>query len=180
METAIGISSEQETLAAARDGDRDALASLYREHSEMVYGAALGLLKNPVDAEDVLQDVFVGLPEALDTFEGRGSFEGWLKRIAVRTALMKLRRRSGREETSLEDAPPVRSAEASPEATLSRIDLRRALEHLSEALHKVFVLHEVLGYTHDECAEMLGISTSASQVRLHRARKQLRTILETE
>lgn len=168
--------AENGTLAvAAAAGQRDALGELYRRHRAAVHRVAYSITGSLHDAEDVLQDVFVGLPRALRRYEETGRFESWLKRIAARAALMRLRRNRRR-------VPPldfVRPGWLDQTDTLvQRLDLREALRVMKPKLRVVFVLREIEGYSHGEIAELLGISDAASRVRHHRAWKDLRKRLE--
>jgi RNA polymerase sigma-70 factor, ECF subfamily len=165
-------------LQRAAAGQPDALADLYARYASVVHRAAYRLTASRADADDVLQDVFVGLPEALRHFGGRGSLEGWIRRVAVRAALMRMRGASRRREVPLEgtDAP----AAGDPSAGIDRAVLERALSALPDALRVVFVLKEVEGYSHAEIGRLLGIREGASEVRLHRARKSLRTLLHED
>lgn len=170
-------SLEQEALlkAVAR-GDSRGLEQLYGEHGDTVYRIAFRLTESAADAKDVLQDVFVALPEALHTFDARGSFEGWLKRVAARTSLMKMRTRRRRREISLGGMTgSLRQAER-PDP-VDRLELERAIAELPEQLRAVFVLKEIEGFTHDEIADLLNIKRGTSEVRLYRARRVLRTTL---
>lgn len=164
-------------LEEARCGSTRALAELYREYGDAVYDAARRILRSESDAEDVAQDVFVGLPEAVGGFEGRGSFEGWIRKVAVRAALMRLRR--GRRLEGLDQGQSSDSGAARDHAgaVIDRIALERALGELSDPLRLVFVLKEVEGYSHRETARLLGITEGASEVRLFRARKKLRELM---
>lgn len=78
-------------LDAVRAGDPESLAALYREHGRTLYRLAYRLTGTQEDAEDVVHDVFVGLPEALAHYEERGKFTSWLKRVTARVALIRLR-----------------------------------------------------------------------------------------
>ncbi len=164
---------QAELLAATRRGSPDALSALYERHGESVYDVAFRLTESSADAQDVVQEVFLGLPEALVTFDGRGSLEGWLRRVAVRTALLKLRRVRRRRETHLS----LNRVPAAPARHIDRIELERALSQLPEALRVVLVLKEIEGFSHREIGDLLGIRPSASAVRLSRARQQLRNLL---
>src|SRR2546430_12875042 len=109
----------RDIVAAARRGDPPALAALYRAHGAAVFRLAYRLTGTREDAEDVVHDVFVGLPEALLRYEERGRLESWLKRVAARVALMRLRQRGRRREVALEavagdPAPPGPRAGAAP------------------------------------------------------------------
>jgi len=159
-------------LALVREGDEAALRRVIEEFSSLVYRIALRVTGREADAEEVLQEVFVGLPEALRSFDG-GNFPGWLKVVARRRAQMWLR--SERRQNGYRLEP----AEASPleDRTLNRIALMRALGRLDPLLRAVFLLRELEGLTHKEIADVMDISENLSQVRLHRARRALRELL---
>jgi RNA polymerase sigma-70 factor, ECF subfamily len=162
--------TEADLVRAARAGSVDALGELYERHAGPVYNMLLRLLGTPADAEDVLQDVFVGLPAALQHYAERGSFGAWLSRVAVRAALMMLRRPDRQQHAPLDEllhaAPAV-----DPTA---RVAARVAIAALPESLRVVFVLREIEGYSHDEIGALLDITARASALRLHRAWKVLR------
>ena len=166
-----------ELVARARAGAADAVAELYARYAAPITALAYRLTGSRQDAEDVLHDVFLGLPEALRRYDERGSLDAWIKRVAARVALTRLRTAGRRREVSL--AP---DALAEPGAFASRLDDRAALEHaitrLPHSLRVVFVLKDVEGYSHAEIAGLLGISTGASEVRLSRAIRRLRQLLE--
>lgn len=155
------------------------LPELYASYAADLFRLAYRLTGSAADAEDVVQDVFLGLPEALRGYEERGRFGGWLRTLTARTALSRLRRRTRRREVALDvvHSPTTRGPE---EAVVSHVTLHRALERLPEALRTVLVLRELEGYSHAEIAELLGIGVNASQVRLHRAHQKLRTILRSQ
>jgi len=164
------------TVAAARAGDPAALAMLYRRFADMAMAVAYRLLLSRADAEDVVHDLFLGLPEALRKYDERGALAAWLKRVTVRLALSRLRSPS-RREVALEEARAVAAAPADP---AGRIDLVDALAALPGSLRAVLVLKEIEGFSHAEIAGLLGISTGASEVRLHRALRALRGALSEE
>lgn len=166
---AVRPSSDQAALlAAVRRGDAAALGEVYRRQARMVYAVAWRVLASEADAEDVLQDVFVGLPRALRTYTESGSFAGWLKRVAVRTALMKRRAEARRREDTIMEGHDT-SRDAGPFDIADRLTVRRAIERLPNELRVVFMLKEVEGYSHAEIASMLGITSGASAARLFRA-----------
>lgn len=176
MSLCVIESPTPEALAGpAARGDPAALAALYERYGEMVHRTAYRLTGSAADADDLLQDVFVGLPEALRSYTGAGSLEGWLRRVTVRTALMRLRRTGRRREVSLDGAHHVpASADGDPGLAGA---VQAALDALPEPLRTVFVLKEVEGYSHAEIARALDIRVGTSEVRLSRARKQLRRLL---
>jgi RNA polymerase sigma-70 factor (ECF subfamily) len=169
---AATVEPETTLIERTRAGDASALESMFRRYSPMVYRVALRLSAESLDAEDVLQDVFVGLPEAIRSFDGSGSFEGWLKRVTVRTTLMKSRAKSRKHEVSLDAV--LDSIEGTPEGEADRLSLEDAIAELPVALRQVFVLKEIEGYSHNEIGTLLGINAGTSEVRLFRARRLLR------
>jgi RNA polymerase sigma-70 factor, ECF subfamily len=171
MLRAHDVTQDAQLLMDVGDGSLDGLGELYRRHSRAVYAVALRLLGSREEAEDVLQDVFVGLPRALRSYREQGRFEAWLKRLAVRTALMRLRSRRRRREDAFDAAPERGTPEMN---TVDRIAAERAIAALPDNLRVVFVLREVEGYTHTEIAGMLGISAINSATRLSRAWTMLR------
>lgn len=165
-------------IERARNGDPAALAELYEEYGHLVHRIAFRLTGTAQDADDVLQDVFVALPEGLRTFDGRGSVESWVKRIAARRSLMALRKEKHRREVSFWSMAAYRMA-ANPEPAVEKVALEKAMAQLPDPLRAVFVLKEVEGYSHEEIGDMLGIGVSGSTSKLHRARKVLRELLRS-
>lgn len=157
----------------ARSADPEALAHLYRAHAGSMLRVAYHLLGSWADAEDVVHDVFLGLPEALGAYREQGRFAGWIRRLAVRVALQRLRRT--RREVSL-DAVDQHPGQSSSEPAGEWLE--RGIRALPETLRTVFVLKEIEGYSHAEIGELLGIRRGTSEVRYHRAIRQLRETLK--
>jgi RNA polymerase sigma-70 factor (ECF subfamily) len=162
------------SIDGVRAGNPDALAALYGQYGRALYRLAYRLTGTREDAEDVVHDVFVGLPEALGRYEERGTFASWLKRVTARVALMRLRARNRRREVALDATLGTADRHADGE----RVALEAAIGALPDLLRSVLVLKEVEGYSHAEVGELLGISAGASRVRLNRAMRLLRKTLE--
>ena len=157
------------------EGDGESLAILYAQHGTAVYSAALRLLRDEQDAEDVIQEMFVRLPVTLAGYDAaRGLLGPWLRRVAVRLALMRLRGNRRRREVG---AIEVAALLARDDSAIDRLTIEDALRRLSSDQRTVFLLKEVEGYEHREIAALLDISVSASEVRLYRARVALRALL---
>jgi RNA polymerase sigma-70 factor (ECF subfamily) len=166
-------------LRRARAGEWDARDALFDRFGKVVFDTAYRLTKNRDDAQDVVQEVFLGLPGALGSYEGRGSFEGWLRRVAARRALMLLRSRRQKREVSIdiETAPRVGGA-VPPDRVEDRVAIEEGIASLKDGQRIVFVLKEIEGYSHREIAKLLSITVLASRSRYHRALKRLREFLE--
>ena len=162
---------EAELVRATRAGDVNALAELYRRFAPALMGVAYKLLASREAAEDVLHDVFVGLPEALRKYDERGRLAAWLKQVTARVALSVLRHE---RFVTCEDAADVPAPASDVHATLT---LERAVAALPSSLRSVLVLKEIEGFSHAEIAAMLGITKGASEVRLHRAFAALRAVV---
>lgn len=165
--------AEAGLVARARVGDHDALAELYHRYGQQVMDVAFSVTRSGDDAEDVLQDTFVGLPEALRGYDGSGSLAGWLRRLATRTALLRLRSEKRRVKWQGFGAMYGRDTDRQ-ESVEARLTLQRYLDRMPADWRVVYVLKEVEGHTHGDIAELLGITVGASEVRLHRARRFLK------
>ena len=168
----IEVNREGRLVRRAAAGDPEALHALYEEHSDTVFAVAYRLTDSSADAKDVLQNVFVQLPGALETFDQRSSLGTWLRVVATRAALQLIRARRRRREVPFEHDLSSR-----PPPILDTIALERALAALPDTLRTVIILKEIEGYSHKEIGEFLEIAPSASMVRLSRARASLRAAL---
>jgi RNA polymerase sigma-70 factor, ECF subfamily len=157
----------------AAAGSMEALASLYDAHAQRVYRIAFRLLASSLEAEDVVQDVFVGLPRALRGWKGQ-NLDAWIAQVAARTALMRLRSNRRRDARALDSLERCVQPAGLP---VERVALERALDSLQDDLRTVFMLKVVEGYSHDEIAGLLGITALASRTRLARARARLAHLL---
>lgn len=168
--------TDGELAARAAAGATDALAELYHRYAPRLGLLAGRLLGSRPDAEDVVQDLFVGLPEALGRYRDDGKLEAWLRRIAVNLALKRLRGARRRREDPL---PEDLSTSEAP-GKVDRIQVQRAVNTLPDRLRTVVILKLVEGYSHHEIGELLGITRGASEVRLSRALDRLRQELGDE
>jgi RNA polymerase sigma-70 factor (ECF subfamily) len=163
--------SESALVAGIVAGDRDALAGLYHRYAAELALLAARLLRSRSDGEDVMHDLFVGLPEALAGYHDNGRLRGWLRRATVNLALRRMRTVRRRREADL--AVGEAEQQAAPGGDDAQL-VRRAVEALPDSLRTVVVLKIVEGYSHQEIGELLGISRGASEVRLSRALERLR------
>jgi RNA polymerase sigma-70 factor (ECF subfamily) len=142
------------------------------EHGPLVYSLALRITGSEADAEDVVREVFVGVPEALHDFDGH-DFRTWLTMIATRHAYQYAHSDRGPREVESNPTSGYPEGRSTDADGLARHDLEAAIAGLEDGQRVVFVLKEVEGLAHEEVAATLGISAGLSRVRLHRARKAL-------
>ena len=187
------IDVDDDLLVRARAGHAPALEQIYRQFERPVRTLARRLLSHRAAAEDVAHDVFVDVITRLHQYEGRGSFAGWVRSIAVSRCLMHLRspwQRSRRWLTRGFDGDAdahgdpwasVESTDASATVDYGdTIDLQRALARIGDTARAVVWLHDVEGYTHAEIGELFGASASFSKSQLARAHQRLRVELQAE
>lgn len=178
--------SDLDLIQDFRDGNQCSFEELLTRYSSKVLSLASRLTRNPEDAEEVLQDVFVTVHRKIAGFEGKSSFSSWLYRVTVNAAFMKLRKRRQDQSLSLEDIvqqPHAIPALKSPENTYVdaqsiRNEMLEALEtairRLPDDYRPVFILRDVDGLTSREVGKILDLTVPAVKSRLHRSRLMLR------
>jgi RNA polymerase sigma-70 factor (ECF subfamily) len=178
---------EKEIIRQAQQGVAEAFEQLYRRYSKRVYHLCLRMVKNEAEAEDLTQESFMRVFRKIHTFQGKSAFSTWLHRVAVNTVLMSLRKKR-RLEISLEnddhyeEKPGVpRQIPGGPDLSLlglfDRENLKRALRQMPEGYRRMLVLHDLLGYEHNEIAVLVKCSAGNSKSQLHKARVRMRTLL---
>jgi RNA polymerase sigma-70 factor (ECF subfamily) len=165
--------------------DSAALREIVQRHQSKLYGFLYQILGSPEDAEEATQDVFLRVWQHAGRFEGRSGFATWLYRIGTNVAYDLLRRRKSRgQTTSLEEATVVSTVDAEAQALegLERAEsaqqLQRALQELRDDDRLLLVLYYGEERDYDEIRAITGYSYPVLKVRLLRARRRLRTILE--
>ena len=176
------VSSRDEDHAlvrAAGGGDVRAFEQLYRKHVRRVHAVLWRLCGDEARAQDLVQDAFVKAWQALPGFRFESAFSTWLHRLAVNTALMEFRARSG--GAALETDDEALDSHATPDSAGQRtalgLDLERAIATLPPRARAVLVLYDIEGWKHEEIATELGMAVGSSKAQLHRARQLLRARL---
>jgi len=171
-------------VSRAKDGDREAFATLFELHKKKVYSICVRMTGDVAEAEDLTQDAFLQVFRKLATFRGDSLFSTWLYRIAVNTVLMTLRRKH-LQQVSLDEPVPMDSSYAQREVrhddlyllgSVDRIALASAIRELPPGCRAIFLLHEVEGYEHHEIAKLLRCSVGNSKSQLHKARRKMRAL----
>jgi RNA polymerase sigma-70 factor (ECF subfamily) len=134
--------------------------------------------RHRLEAEDMLQESFVKVFDNLDKFAFKGSFEGWIRRIVVNTALKHNQRKYFTNEQIAVEHFPDSPVQPMAYAQLGEQELLKMIAHLPDGYRVVFNLYAIEGYSHREIAEMLEIKESTSRSQLVKARKMLQNQLE--
>lgn len=173
--TSSGHDPSADDVRLAAQGDVRAFERLYQAHVARIHSLARRMVGSD-DADDLTQEVFVKAWDKLDTFRGDAAFGTWLYRMGINHMSSYRQARSRRPTWLSDEEEPGARPDAShePVASWASIDLEAALAELPEGARKVFVLHDVEGFLHDEIAAMLGIQPGTSKSQLHRARMLLR------
>ena len=153
---------------------------LYRRYSAKLFGVCLQYTGSHDDGRDVLQESFIKIFTNIHTYSGKGSFEGWMRRIVVNTALEKHRNRFylNKVDDISNVAEPTDSSGSEDFSGMEAEDLLDFIMKLSPQYRMVFNLYALEGYTHKEIAGMLGISEGTSKSNLSRARTILQRKVE--
>ncbi|SHG78580.1 RNA polymerase sigma factor [Winogradskyella jejuensis] len=156
--------------------DANAQSQLYKQYASKLFSLCLKYSKNYVEAEDNLQDAFVTIFNKIEQYKQKGSFEGWMKRIAINTALQRYRKVGVFnivDENAIEDV----TVEIEND-DLSLDFLLQIIQELPDRYRLVFNLYVLDGFSHNEIAEMLIISSGTSKSNLARARLILKQKIE--
>jgi RNA polymerase sigma factor (sigma-70 family) len=166
------LSDIKDIISGCLDGNRRDQELLYRRHASKLFAVSLQYSGNDEEARDILQEGFIKIFENLQHYKHEGSFEGWMRRIVVNTALEKYRSRHNLYR--VDDIDSIVEPEADPETEdysgLEAVDLLFIIRELPPKYRMVFNLYAIEGYSHKEIASMLNISEGTSKSNLSRAR----------
>ncbi len=169
---------EEQLIARCKKGESKAQRVLYERYADKMFRLCFRYMRNEPDAEDVLVKAFMKIFSKIDLFDyrGKGSLEGWMKRIMINECLMLLRKSNNFNLVQDHEAQKV-ATQASVEGKIAAEDIYALVLQLPDGYRTVFNLYAVEGYSHKEIAEQLGISENTSKSQLSKARASLRTLL---
>ncbi|HET7632347.1 MAG TPA: sigma-70 family RNA polymerase sigma factor [Gemmatimonadaceae bacterium] len=172
------MSEEQLTIRRAIEGDEAAMRALWTRHAPHIDMVVRRLVGPDEDTtQDIAQEVWIQIFRALPSYRGDAQFATWAHRIAVNRTLNALRRTRRLARIEVEMVPDVPAATPDPDGAFVMASIEEAASHLSPGARTVFLLHDVEGYTHEEIAAELGITTGGSKSQLFKARAKLRKML---
>lgn len=169
---------ESDLIVGCLEGNRRMQEELYRRFSPRMYAVCLRYAGNAEEAEDILQEGFIKVFKKLDSFRSEGSFEGWLRRIFVNTAIEHFRRKRYMMPVTEREENTIEGKYLSVLDSMAARDIMALVQELSPGYRTVFNMYVVEGYTHKEIADMLGISEGTSKSQLSRAKVILQDMVK--
>lgn len=179
----------KEIIKQCKKGDKKAQEFIYNEYSSVLFGICLRYMKSRAKADDVMQDAFVTIFTKIKQFKSKGSFEGWIKRITINTALMQIRKNKKEivsefseniEQERLDENVQLNIKDKKSviqNANFSQTEIFETLKELPDGFQTVFNLYVIDELKHKEIAEKLEISVGTSKSQLMRARKKFEELL---
>ncbi|MCB2221674.1 MAG: RNA polymerase sigma factor [Bacteroidetes bacterium] len=172
----------QELIERCRENDRSAQFELYKIYYKPMYNTSLRILNNPAEAEDVMQESFLTAFSKLRDYSGEGSFGGWLRRIVVNNSIDELKKRSSTLsiDENISESDFENESDFNEQADYKIAEIKNAMQLLPEDHRVIISLFLFEGYDHEEIAQILSISNSASRTRYSRARQKLLNVLSEQ
>ncbi len=177
-------------IKSALEGDMRSFEELIYQYEKKVYNVALRVFKNPEDAKDISQDVFIKIYKNLNKFDNKSSFSTWLYRITTNTCIDELRKRKGRETISIDNdieddegsfKREFADNEPTPEEKViskeGESEIIKSMNTLSDEHRTIIVMRDIEGLSYTEISEAIGISIGTVKSRISRARLQLKNII---
>jgi RNA polymerase sigma-70 factor (ECF subfamily) len=163
-----------ELILSCKKQDLKAQEELYKKFSSTLFSVCLKYARDYHEAEDNLQDAFITIFKNIEQFKGKGSFEGWMKRIVVNTVLQKYRKKRIYNLTNEEQIEEEIEIEVE-EKNIALDYLLKIIQELPDRYRLVFTMYVLDGYAHKEISEIMEITVGTSKSNLARARKILQT-----
>ena len=168
--------TDEEIIKGCIQEDESSQRELFRRYAGKMLGVCQRYARNTADAEDIVQDSFIKVFEKIGQFKFQGSFEGWIRKIVVNTALKKYtvirydKEVSGYETNDRNE----QTAEATAHSHLTEKELLGLINNLPDGYRLIFNLYVIEGYQHEEIADMLKIQAGTSRSQLVKARNMLK------
>lgn len=177
--------SDDQIIAGCKKGKRHAFNMLYKKYASIMLGICMRYSRSRTEAEDILQEGFIKIFKKIDSFEGRGSFEGWLKRIIVNTAINHYKANKKYQNQDSLDTDKGRNLISvdndefiEDSGEFKQEELMQMINDLPSGYRMVFNLYVFEGMTHQEIAGIMDFTVSNSKSQLSKARRFLRKQIE--
>jgi RNA polymerase sigma-70 factor (ECF subfamily) len=179
----VVVDEDHELVRRCQQCERQAQYELYRRYKDRIYGIAYRMSNNRQEAEDISQNIFLRVFDKIHSFRGEAAFSSWLYRLAMNVCINHFHSDKKRKEkfpSTISDLQEVNSPalKAKEEKLHLKPYLEKAIRALPAGYRMVFILYDIEGYQHHEICKMMNISEGTSKSQLHRARKELRRLLE--
>ena len=169
--------SESDLIEGCIRGDRRLQYQLYERFAPKMFGVCLRYAGNAEEAEDILQEGFIKVFKKISSYRGDGSFEGWIRRIFVNTAIEHFRRKTYLQPITEQEENTLEGKYLTVLDSLAEKDIVHLVQQLSPGYRTVFNMYVVEGYTHKQIADSLGISEGTSKSQLSRAKLILQDLV---
>jgi len=178
----IGMTEEDDLALVKRttSGDVEAFGELVRRHEQIVYNLAFRFVRDPDRAEDMAQEAFLKAFRLLDGFRGDCNFSTWLYRVTCSVCLTELRRLKRRREVALEPRHVARAAAERQGPSEEQELIRHCVSKLPERYAAIITLYYLRGIPYEEIAEIMEVPLGTLKTWMHRARRQLKQMVEKE
>ncbi|MGZ8538907.1 MAG: RNA polymerase sigma factor [Flavisolibacter sp.] len=173
------IISESDLIEGCLRGERKMQHELYQRYAPKMYGVCLRYAGNAEEAEDILQEGFIKVFNKMSSYRGDGSFEGWIRRVFVNTAIEHFRKKTYLQPITETEENTIEGKYLSVLDHLAEKDIIQLVQQLSPGYRTVFNMYVVEGYTHRQIAEILEISEGTSKSQLSRAKIILQGLVKT-
>jgi len=170
----------RELVEECKKGESKAQFELYQLYSKAMYNICLRMVKNEMDAEDLLQNSFVDIFTKINSFRSQSSIGAWIKRIVINNCINFLKKRKLYFEEITDRMEHVEESTIEEPSTLSVEAIKKAVFLLPDGYRVVFSLYLMEGYDHQEIADILQVSVATSKSQFSRAKKKLKQILREE
>jgi RNA polymerase sigma-70 factor (ECF subfamily) len=168
---------ERQLIKGCVENDVHCQKVLYEKYAPKMMGVSLRYCNSKMEAEDVLQDAFMKIFDKIHSFKGEGSFEGWIRKIVVFTALKSNDKRVRKFEPGNIDNVQEQSLDAKAISNMETANLLSILQELPEGYRTVFNLYAIEGYSHKEIGNILGVTDVTSRTQYSRAKQHLIKLL---
>lgn len=165
--------TEKELIEGCIREDRHCQQEVFRLYAGKMLSLCIRYSRHYMEAEDNLQDAFIKVFDKIHKFESKGSFEGWIRRIVINTALKKHSRKSYKNEIYGMEYIPESVSTPAVYSQLGEEELLKLISKLPDGYRLVFNLYAIEGFSHKEIAKALGIGESTSRSQLVKARNML-------